>query len=32
VPSPRLALVGTMAETVHALPASERARTPQGGW
>ena len=30
--SPGLALVGTMAETVHALPSSERARTPQGGW
>jgi NADH-quinone oxidoreductase subunit J len=32
VPSPGLALVGTMAETVHALPPSERARTHQGGW
>jgi len=32
VASPRLALVGTMAETVHALPSSERARTHQGGW
>ncbi|MFL5819567.1 MAG: NADH-quinone oxidoreductase subunit J [Solirubrobacteraceae bacterium] len=32
VASPRLALVGTMAETVHALPTSERAPTPRGGW
>jgi NADH-quinone oxidoreductase subunit J len=32
VESPRLALVGTMAETVHALPESERARTHRGGW
>jgi NADH-quinone oxidoreductase subunit J len=32
VASPRLALVGTMAETVHALPESERARTQPGGW
>jgi NADH:ubiquinone oxidoreductase subunit 6 (subunit J) len=32
VASPRLALVGTMAETVHALPESERARTHPGGW
>jgi NADH-quinone oxidoreductase subunit J len=32
VESPRLALVGTMAETVHALPESERARAHRGGW
>jgi NADH-quinone oxidoreductase subunit J len=32
VESSRPALVGTMAETVHALPESERAPTHQGGW
>ena len=32
VESPRLALVGTMAETVHALPESDRARAHRGGW
>jgi NADH-quinone oxidoreductase subunit J len=32
VESPRLALVGTMAETVHALPESERSPAHRGGW
>ena len=32
VESPRLSLVGTMAETVHALPESERSPAHRGGW
>jgi NADH-quinone oxidoreductase subunit J len=32
VESARLALVGTMAETVHALPESERSPAHRGGW